>query len=57
MNQSLDTLCYIQEQTSYMEDYKEDFGYEVHDRGSRFFVTFNAVLQSFGVRNRNQREV
>ena len=56
MNQSLDTLCYIQEQTSYMEDYKEDFGYEVHDRGSRFFVTFNAVLQSFGVRNRNQRE-
>lgn len=56
MSQSLDTLCYIQEQTSYMEDYKEDFGYEVHDRGSRFFVTFNAVLQSFGVRNRNQRE-
>lgn len=52
----LDALCYIQEQTSYMEDYKDDFGYQVHDRGSRFFVTFNAVLQSFGVRNRNQRE-
>lgn len=56
MEQALETLCYIQEQTSFIEDYKDDFGFEVHDRGSRFFVTFNAILQSFGVQNRNRRE-
>lgn len=49
------TLCYIQEQTSFMEDYK-NFGYEVHDKGNRFYVVFDAVLQSFGVKNRNTRE-
>ena len=54
--EALDTLCYIQEQTSYMEDYGNDFGYEVHDKGNRFYVTFNAVLQSFGRKNRNGRE-
>lgn len=52
-------LCYIQEQTSFMEDYKS-FGYEVHpsEHGfqNRFYITFNAVLQSFGVKNRNGRE-
>lgn len=51
----LGTLCYIQEQTSFTDDYK-NFGYEVHDKGSRFYVIFDAVLQSFGIRNRNGRE-
>lgn len=51
----LNTLCYIQEQTSYVEDYKK-FGYEVYDKGNRFYVKFPAVLQSFGVKNRNTRE-
>lgn len=55
MNRALDTLCYIQEQTSFQEDYK-DFGYQVHDKGDRFYVTFPAVLQSFGIKNRNGRE-
>ena len=53
---NLDTLCFIQEQTSFNEDYAGNFGYEVHDKGNRFYVTFEAVLQSFGVRNRNKRE-
>lgn len=52
----LDTLCYIQEQTSFMEDYADNFGYTVHDKGNRFYVEFDAVLHSFGVKNRNQRE-
>lgn len=52
----LDALCYIREQTSFPEDYATEFGYEVHPRGDRFFLTFNAVLHSFGVKNRNQRE-
>lgn len=52
----LDTLCYIREQTSFVEDYADNFGYQVHDKGSRFYVTFDAVLQSFGVKNRNKRE-
>ena len=56
MNAALDTLCYIQEQTSYMEDYDGKFGYEIHDCGSRFYVTFPAVLQSFGIKNRNGRK-
>lgn len=53
--EDMNTLCYISEQTSYPEDYKNNFGYKVHDRGSRFFVTFPAILQSFGVLNRNKR--
>ena len=36
MNHALDTLCYLQEQTSFAEDYADKFGYEVHDMGSRF---------------------
>ncbi len=52
----LDAFCYIQEQTSFPEDYGDKFGYKVHDRGSRFYLTFDAVLQSFGVKNRNGRE-
>jgi len=52
----LDTLCYIHEQTSFMEDYGENFGYKVYDKGNRFYVEFDAVLQSFGVKNRNRRE-
>lgn len=56
MNSSLDTLCYIQEQSSFEDDYDGKFGYEVHDRGSRFYVTFPAILQSFGHANRNGRE-
>lgn len=53
---TLDTFCYIQEQTSFNEDYANNFGYTVHDRGNRFFLIFDAVLQSFGVKNRNRRE-
>ncbi|MCM1439688.1 MAG: hypothetical protein NC131_10905 [Roseburia sp.] len=53
---TLNALCYIQEQTSFIEDYGDQFGYEVHPRGDRFFVTFDGVLQSFGVKNRNRRE-
>lgn len=53
----LETLCYIQEQTSFPEDYVTDFGYTMHPRDNgRFFLTFDAILHSFGVRNRNQRE-
>lgn len=54
----LDTLCFIREQSSFPEDYKTDhLDYQVHDRGhGRFFVTFPAILQSFGVKNRNGRE-
>lgn len=55
MNKALDTLCYIQEQTSFLEDY-DNFGYQVHDLGSRFYVTFPAVLHTFGSKlNRNKR--
>lgn len=53
---NLDTFCYIREQTSFTEDYADNFGYQVHDKGGRFYVTFDAVLQSFGIRNRNKRE-
>ena len=53
---NLDAFCYIQEQTSYPEDYGDKFGYKIHDKGSRFYLTFDAVLQSFGVLNRNGRE-
>ena len=57
MNAALDTLCYIQEQTSFTDDYANDFGYEVHKiHGDRFYVTFPAILQSFGNINRNGRE-
>lgn len=50
-----ETLCYIQEQTSYPEDYMTEFGYEIHNRGNRFYLTFPAILQSFDVLNRNRR--
>ena len=53
---NLDTLCYIHEQTSFPDDYRNKFGYEVEEKGNRFFVKFPAVLQSFGVQNRNGRE-
>lgn len=56
MNKDLNTLCFLREQTSFVEDYKEDFGYKVHDEGNRFYVTFPAVLQSFDVQNRNRRK-
>ena len=52
----LNTLCYLNEQTSFQEDYKTEFGYEVFDKGNRMYLIFEAVLQSFGVRNRNGRE-
>lgn len=52
----LNTFCYIQEQTSFEDDYNGKFGYEVVDKGSRFYVLFDAVLQSFGIKNRNGRE-
>jgi len=51
----MNTFCYIQEQTSSEEDYT-NFGYQVYDKGNRFYVTFKAVLQSFEVKNRNGRE-
>ena len=50
----LETLCYIQEQTSFAEDYN-DFGYQVFDDGRAFYVIFDAILQSFGDLNRNGR--
>lgn len=53
---SYETLCYIQEQTSFEDDYIKGFGYQIHDKGSRFYLTFPAVLQSFGIKNRNGRE-
>lgn len=52
---NLNTFCYISEQTSFPSDYKENFGYKIHNMGNRFYLTFDAVLQSFGVMNRNQR--
>lgn len=55
-NIALDTLCYIQEQTSFDEDYAGNFGYKVFDKGNRFYLVFDAILQSFGVKNRNKRE-
>ena len=55
MSQDLSALCWISEQVSYPEDYRENFGYKVYDKGSRFYLTFPAVLQSFGVLNRNRR--
>src|SRR5699024_506094 len=54
-NNELDTLCYIREQTSFTDDYKDNFGYEMHDLGNRFYLIFDAVLHSFGVMNRNHR--
>ena len=56
MKKDFSAFAYIQEQSSFAEDYDGNFGYEVHDRGNRFFLTFNAILQSFGVRNRNRRK-
>lgn len=54
MNSNLAALCYISEQTSFAEDYK-NFGYKVHDKGNRFYLTFIGTLQSFDVENRNRR--
>lgn len=56
----LNTLCYIQEQTSFESDYK-NFGYQIFPKDAntsrdRFYLVFDAVLQSFGVVNRNDRE-
>lgn len=54
MNKKLSSLCYVAEQTSFKEDYK-DFGYELHDKGNRFYIVFEGILQSFNVLNRNGR--
>lgn len=51
----LDTLCFLREQTSFDDDYMTEFGYKVHKSEGRFYLTFPAVLQSFGVKNRNRR--
>lgn len=51
----LSTLAFIQEQVSDPSDYITPFGYKVHERKDRFFLTFDAILQSFGVMNRNKR--
>lgn len=53
---NLNALCYIQEQTSSPGDYNGGFGYKVKEVGSRFYLIFDAILQSFGVLNRNRRE-
>ena len=55
MKSNTATLCYIREQTSFPEDYANQFGYKVTDKGNRFYVEFNGILQSFGVMNRNRR--
>ena len=55
MNKKLSSLCYVAEQTSFKEDYNEKFGFELHDRGNRFYIVFEGILQSFGVLNRNGR--
>ena len=55
MNTALQTLCFLREQTSFDSDYADSFGYTVHNAGNRFYVKFPAVLQSFGVKNRNRR--
>ena len=52
---NLNTFCYIQEQTSFVDDYKSEFGYKIKDKGNRFYLIFDAVLHSFGVMNRNHR--
>lgn len=55
----LETLCYIREQTSFPEDYCDNFGYRVihpDKLSSRFYLIFDAILHSFGVLNRNGRE-
>ena len=54
-NLNLNTFCYIREQTSFPSDYKENFGYKIYNMGDRFYLIFDAILQSFGVMNRNQR--
>lgn len=56
-NLDLNTMCYIREQTSFSDDYKGNFGYTktTSEYQGRFYVTFEAVLQSFGVMNRNKR--
>lgn len=51
----VDTFCYIHEQTSFQEDYKTNFGYELIDKGNRFYLIFHAILHSFNVLNRNNR--
>lgn len=51
----LETLCFLREQSSFEDDYRDSFGYKVFDKGNRFYVTFEAVLQSFAVMNRNHR--
>lgn len=52
----LNTFCYIQEQTSFEDDYIKKFGYQLFPVGNRFYIIFPAVLQSFSVKNRNGRE-
>lgn len=54
MNKKLSSFCYVAEQTSFKEDYK-DFGFELHDKGNRFYIIFEGILQSFNVLNRNGR--
>ena len=55
MDRDLNTLAFIQEQVSYPED-NVDFGYSIHEgKNGSFYLKFKAVLQSFGVRNRNNR--
>lgn len=56
MKPNTDTFCYIAEQTSFTEDYKEgQFGYKEYDHGNRMYIVFEGILQSFGVLNRNGR--
>ena len=52
---ALETLCFISEQSSFEDDYHGPVGYKVFDKGNRLYVTFDAILQSFGILNRNSR--
>lgn len=55
MKPSTDTFCYIAEQTSFEDDYSNKFGYKQYDFGTRMYIVFEGILQSFGVLNRNGR--
>lgn len=57
MTAELDTLCYIQEQTSFPEDHNiSELGYKEFKKDGRIYLIFDTILQSFNVLNRNRRE-
>jgi len=54
MPENINALCWINEQTADPSD-QVNFGYTVCRNDNRFYLKFPATLQSFGIRNRNQR--